>query len=80
MITSVAVKRAVHPASQNVPIERRACPLRPGNTCASNAFAGRLGKGSDAWCVLLICSPFGNVTIIGLTDIFLLMHSVSNRM
>jgi hypothetical protein len=80
MITSFAVNVAMHPASQKVPIESSACPFKPGNTWASNAFCGNFGNGKEAVCELVMKCPFGNLTLIGFVAVILLVHAVSNRM
>jgi hypothetical protein len=82
MITSVAVNVAMNPASQKVPIDRSACPFKPGKTWASNAFCGNLGNGSVAVCELLMCWSFGNLTLIGfiaVLAVLLFVQAVSNR-
>ena len=64
-MVSLAVKRALHPASQSWPMETRVS-LSLGNILTWVASGGRAGMGRFPVCVDWMVVPSGSVTWIGL--------------
>ena len=61
----IFVKITMHPALHNFTTDTKACEFNPGTMWASLALVGSVGMSNSHISLVLICSPFGSVTLIG---------------
>lgn len=69
-VNVVCVNVAVHPASHNCPIDNSPDVFMSGNRCCEHASGGSDGMRRWRTRVEVIRPPLGNVTVIGLIDVF----------
>ena len=60
-----ASREAVHPASHNCPMDRRAPAGKCGKMCPWRALVGRDGRSRRQVCVEVTVLPSGMVTVMG---------------
>ena len=56
---------ALHPASHNLPMDKRLVFCKAGKTCAILAVLGKGGRSSSAVCVEIMVVSSGSLTVMG---------------